>query len=62
MTELAKRQIGLRVPCELYQRLEKHVAKIGISKPAFILEIIYRELENIANRDRQIMQRDSKEE
>ena len=40
-----KRQIGLRIPKELDERLEKHVEKIGISKPAFILGLIFAELE-----------------
>lgn len=40
-----KRQIGIRIPEELNERLEKHVARIGISKPAFILGLIFDELE-----------------
>ena len=40
-----KRQIGLRIPRELDNELQILVDKIGISKPAFILGLIYRELE-----------------
>lgn len=40
-----KNQIGIRIPQELDSRLEELVNKIGISKPAFILGLIYRELE-----------------
>ena len=39
-----KRQIGIRIPCELDKRLEACVSEIGISKPAFILGLIYKEL------------------
>ena len=39
-----KRQIGIRIPRELDNRLEAYVSKIGISKPAFILGLIYKEL------------------
>ena len=42
-----KKQLGVRIPKELNERLERHVAKIGISKPAFILGLIYRELERV---------------
>jgi hypothetical protein len=45
MTTETKKQIGLRIPQELDRRLEKHVNKIGISKPAFILGLIFKELE-----------------
>ena len=44
-TESRKNQIGLRLPPELNQRLEKHVSRIGISKNAFILNLIFNELE-----------------
>ena len=47
----AKRQIGIRIPYELYQRLEEHVDKIGISKPAFILSILYKELTSIGKKE-----------
>ena len=40
-----KRQINIRIPPELDRRLENHVQKIGISKQAFILSLIFRELE-----------------
>lgn len=40
-----KRQIGIRLPKELDERLGKHVKKIGITKPAFILGLIFNELE-----------------
>ena len=45
MAETIKKQIGIRIPPELDRRLEKHVNKIGISKPAFILNLIFKELE-----------------
>lgn len=45
-----KRQIGVRIPKELDARLENHVRKIGISKQAFILGLIFRELEKSDNR------------
>ena len=41
-----KRQIGIRIPRELDKTLESHVEKIGISKAAFILQLIYRELKS----------------
>lgn len=41
----SKLQVGLRLPPELNRRLENHVSKIGISKPAFILNLIFNELE-----------------
>jgi predicted DNA-binding protein len=49
MTTETKKQIGIRIPQELNRRLEKHVNKIGISKPAFILGLIFRELEEKEN-------------
>ena len=45
MQKQDKKQIGIRIPKELNEQLEKHVAKIGISRPAFILGLIYKELE-----------------
>ena len=48
----SKSQIGLRLPAELNQRLEKHVGKIGISKPAFILNLIFNELEKTEKNSR----------
>ena len=51
MTATAKRQIGIRIPQELDKRLEEHVSKIGISKAAFILSILYRELEATAHKN-----------
>ena len=36
----SKEQIGIKIPAELDNLLENHVRKIGISKPAFILELI----------------------
>ena len=49
MQEQNKKQIGIRIPKDLNEQLEKHVAKIGISKPAFILGLIYKELERVTN-------------
>lgn len=43
--KINKKQIGIRIPQELDCRLTELVNKIGISKPAFILSLIYRELE-----------------
>ena len=40
-----KRQLGIRIPRGLDEKLENHVKKIGISKQAFILNLIFRELE-----------------
>ncbi len=40
-----KVQIGIRIPKELNERLERYVANIGISKQAFILGLIFDELE-----------------
>ena len=39
-----KRQIGIRIPLELDKQLEAHVKKIGISRAAFILGLIYKAL------------------
>ena len=44
MTKETKRQIGIRIPRELDERLESYVNKIGISKAAFILGLIYEKL------------------
>lgn len=51
-TESRKNQMGLRIPQELNQRLEKHVGKIGISKNAFILNLIFNELEKTEKNSR----------
>ena len=40
----SKKQIGIRIPQDLDRQLENHVRKIGISKPAFILSLIYKEI------------------
>lgn len=50
--EIKKTQIGLRLPQELDRRLENHVNKIGISKPAFILNLIFNELEKTEKKPR----------
>lgn len=47
-----KTQIGLRIPAELNSRLESLVSRIGISKPAFILNLIFNELEKIEKNSR----------
>lgn len=39
-----KRQVGIRIPLELDKQLEAHVKKIGISRAAFILGLVYKEL------------------
>ena len=51
MIAATKRQIGIRIPQELDRRLEEHVAKIGISKSAFILSMLYKELNSIGKED-----------
>ena len=51
-TEKIKKQLGIRIPPELDRRLENHVQKIGISKPAFILSLIFRELEEKSDNKR----------
>ena len=43
----SKEQIGIKIPAELDNLLENHVRKIGISKPAFILELICKELSKV---------------
>ena len=45
-----KKQLGIRIPPELDSRLENHVKKIGISKQAFILNLIFRELERFEDK------------
>ena len=44
-TENSRKQLGIRIPQELDRRLEKHVNRIGVSKQAFILNLIFNELE-----------------
>lgn len=46
-----KNQICIRIPRELDCRLGDLVEKIGISKPAFILGLIYRELESKSDKN-----------
>ena len=43
-----KKQLLIRIPHELDERLEKHVKKIGISRQAFVLGLIYKELKKEA--------------
>ena len=38
--------VSVRIPKELNKKLTEYVAEIGISKAAFILQLIYRELKN----------------
>lgn len=40
-----KSQFGIRIPLELNKLLEDRVKKIGISKSAYILTLIYNALE-----------------
>ena len=47
-----KIQIGLRIPAELNERLNNLVSRIGISKPAFILNLIFNELEKTEKNSR----------
>lgn len=44
--EEKRKQMGIRIPAELDRRLENHVSKIGISKQAFILNLIFNALEH----------------
>ncbi len=44
MSDNDKQQIGLRLPKEMVERIESYVKQIGISKQAFILSLIYKEL------------------
>ena len=48
MQEQNKKQLGIRIPKELNEQLERHVAKIGISKPAFVLGLVYKEMERVS--------------
>lgn len=45
MSDNNKRQLGIRIPQKLDRSLENYVNKIGISKQAFILNLIYNELD-----------------
>ena len=49
-TGKSKKQLGIRIPPELESRLENHVSRIGISKQAFILNLIFKELEKVEKR------------
>lgn len=51
MAKTIRTQIGIRIPQELDSRLEKHVSRIGISKPAFILGLIFKELERVEKKN-----------
>ena len=51
-TDTKKGQICVRIPENLNKRLEEHVRQIGISKPAFILGLIYAELEKNKSSER----------
>lgn len=44
MNSLKKELVSVRIPTELNKEFTNHVAKIGISKTAFILGLIYKEL------------------
>lgn len=50
-TDNNKKQLGIRIPKELECRLEKYVEKIGISKQAFILNLIFNALESEEKKD-----------
>ena len=41
-----KELVSVRIPEELNKKLTEHVTPLGISKNAFILGLIYRELKN----------------
>ena len=44
MNSLKKELVSVRIPIELNTEFANHVAKIGVSKNAFILGLIYDEL------------------
>ena len=44
MNELKKELVSLRIPETLNKKLAEHVAALGISKNAFILGLIHKEL------------------
>ena len=39
-----KEQIGIRIPEKLNERLKERAVQMGISRPAFILSLLYKEL------------------
>ena len=45
MNSLKKELVSVRIPVNLNKKFSDYVAKIGISKTAFILGLIYKELE-----------------
>lgn len=51
-TKIEKAQICVRIPKSLNKRLEEHISKIGISKQAFILRLVYEELERLSSTKR----------
>lgn len=53
MAERKKRQVLIRVPDRIDRLLEEEVAKIGIPKSAFILNLIYLEFERREKERRQ---------
>ena len=50
--EIKKEAIFLRIPETLNKKLEKRVSEIGISRPAFILSLIYKEIGEIKTEGR----------
>lgn len=53
MEPLKKELVSVRIPKELNKKLTEHVAAMGLSKTAFILNLINKELANskkISNR------------
>lgn len=46
-SNVKKNQLGIRIPYDLDKLLEERVKKIGISKTAYILTLIYNALEKI---------------
>lgn len=46
MNSQKRELVSVRIPKELNKRLTEYVAEIGISKAAFILQLIYKELKS----------------
>lgn len=48
MEPLERELVSVRIPKELNKKLAKHVAAMGLSKTAFIINLIYKELKKEA--------------
>lgn len=58
--ESKKVAIAIRMPPKLNNKLAKRVAEIGISKAAFILNLVYEALEGKAESDKLKAEKESK--